>query len=80
MEERTPTIVRADSIVAQQGVSRQAGSISGPEPEALAITGETITATGSLAELRDRHPGAEVLDFGDTTIIPGLNDAHKLWR
>lgn len=72
MEERTPTIVRANSIVSQ---ARTAPG-SAPEPEAFAITGETISATGTLTELRDRFPTAEVLDFGDSTIIPGLNDAH----
>lgn len=85
MEERTPTIVRADSIVSQartplrtpSGNRRPtSGTAPAPEPEALAITGETITATGTLAELRERFLGAKVLDFGDSTIIPGLNDAH----
>ncbi|WP_231444220.1 amidohydrolase [Brevibacterium zhoupengii] len=82
MEERTPTIVRAKAIVAQAKTPGAQNSTSGtpgvscPEPEALAITGETITATGAVSDLRDRFPGAEVLDFGDSTIIPGLNDAH----
>ncbi|TSI15531.1 amidohydrolase [Brevibacterium aurantiacum] len=89
MDERTPTIVRANSIVSQartrQGAHRSlatpdsltgSAASSALEPEALAITGETITATGSVSELRDRFPAAEVLDFGDSTIIPGLNDAH----
>lgn len=72
MEERTPTIVRAKAIAAQAG----SASAPKPDPEALAVTGEMITATGALSELRDRFPRAEVLDFGDSTIIPGLNDAH----
>lgn len=81
MEERTPTIVRANSIVSQARPRPGAqNSIpppgSAPEPEAISITGETISATGTLTELRDRFPTAEVLDFGDSTIIPGLNDAH----
>lgn len=76
MEERTPTIVRADSIVSQAGTVPGSAARPAPEPEALAITGETISATGTLTELRDRFPTAEVLDFGDSTIIPGLNDAH----
>ncbi|WP_166968766.1 amidohydrolase [Brevibacterium atlanticum] len=74
MEEMTPTIVRADSIVAQAEPGPDAPG--GREPEAFAMTGETITATGDLRELRDRFPGAEVLDLGDATIVPGLNDAH----
>lgn len=71
MEETTARIVRAGSIIAQSETSP-----SGPEPEAFAITGGIITATGSLAELRDHHPRAEVLDFGAATIVPGFNDAH----
>lgn len=74
MDERTLTIVRANSIVSQ--ARTRPGTDSTLEPEAFAITGETISATGTLTELRDRFPGAEVLDFGDSTIIPGLNDAH----
>ncbi|MCF2586303.1 amidohydrolase [Brevibacterium sp. UCMA 11752] len=74
MEERTPTIVRANSIVSQ--ARTRPGASSALEPEAFAITGEIISASGTLTELRDRFPTAEVLDFGDSTIIPGLNDAH----
>jgi len=45
-------------------------------PEAFATRGEYITATGTVAALRDRYPAADVLDFGDAVIAPGFNDAH----
>lgn len=60
------TIFRARRIV----------TMAGDEPEAFAATGETIAATGTLAELRERFAGAEVIDHGDGVIVPGFNDAH----
>lgn len=68
VRERTPIIYRAATIIAQQD--------AGPEPDAFAVEGGRVRATGDLAGLRDRFPGAEVVDFGDATIIPGLHDAH----
>ena len=35
-----------------------------------------IQAIGSLAELQKAHPGEEVKDYGDATILPGLIDVH----
>lgn len=84
VRETTPTIYRAATIVAQQ-------DDGGPEPEAFAVDGGggtsrcdngrspqrgRVRATGDLAGLQDRFPAAEVVDFGDATIIPGLYDAH----
>jgi len=68
MLEITPTIYTAREIVAQ--------AERGGAPDAFAVTGERITATGTLAELTDRYPAAEVRDFGDATILPGFHDAH----
>lgn len=67
--ETRPVLYRAARLVAQQPGG-------GPEPEAFAVAYGRVSATGSLAALRDRFPGAEVVDFGDATIVPGLNDAH----
>lgn len=69
VQETTPTIYRAATIVAQQ-------DDGGPEPEAFAVDGGRVRATGDLAGLRERFPDAEVVDFGDATVIPGLYDAH----
>jgi len=42
-------------------------------PAEILVEGERITAVGSSVE----HPhGAEVIDLGDTTLLPGLIDAH----
>jgi hypothetical protein len=68
VRETTPTIYRAAAIIAQQD--------DGPEPEALAVDGGRVRATGDLTGLRDRFPDAEVVDLGDATVIPGLHDAH----
>jgi imidazolonepropionase-like amidohydrolase len=42
-------------------------------PGEVLVEGERIVATGSLVE---RPAGAEVIDLGDTTLMPGLIDAH----
>ena len=62
----TTTIFRARRIV----------TMAGDEPEALAVQGEAVAAAGTLAELRERFAGAEVVDFRDGVIVPGFNDAH----
>jgi len=42
-------------------------------PAEILVEGERITAVGSAV----RHPsGAEVIDLGDRTLLPGLIDAH----
>jgi predicted amidohydrolase YtcJ len=60
------TIYRARRIV----------TMTGAQPEALAVSGERIVASDTLAALRARFPAAEVVDFADGTIVPGFNDAH----
>ncbi|WP_364309047.1 amidohydrolase [Paenarthrobacter nitroguajacolicus] len=48
-----------------------------PTATALAITDGRIAAVGSLSELKPfSGPGTTVLDYGDATIVPGLNDSH----
>ncbi|WP_028927144.1 amidohydrolase [Pseudonocardia acaciae] len=44
--------------------------------QAFAAGGDRVTATGSLAALRERFPSAPVHDFGSATIVPGFHDAH----
>nr|WP_256413665.1 amidohydrolase family protein [Saccharopolyspora sp. ASAGF58] len=44
---------------------------------ALASLGEWIVGVGDLGDLRRRMPEAELVDFGDATIVPGFNDAHQ---
>src|SRR5882757_10938114 len=42
-------------------------------PGEVLVEGERIVAVGSKV---DRPTGAEVIDLGDTTLMPGLIDAH----
>lgn len=68
INEIRPVLYRAAHIVSQQE--------AGEEPEALAVSEGRIRATGTVAELRARFPGAGEVDFGDACVVPGLNDAH----
>jgi predicted amidohydrolase YtcJ len=48
-----------------------------PEVEALAITGSTIAATGTSADmLALRNHGTQVIDLKGRRAVPGFNDAH----
>lgn len=48
-----------------------------PEVEAVAISGTTILATGTTAEMRElAAPGAKVIDLQGRRVVPGFNDAH----
>ncbi|SCK58971.1 amidohydrolase [Streptomyces sp. WMMB 322] len=69
LDELRPVLYRAARVVSQQ-------AHGGPEPEALAVAGGRITATGTVSQLRERFPGAEEVDFGDAALVPGFNDAH----
>src|SRR5437879_10115775 len=42
-------------------------------PGEVLVEGERIAEAGSVVK---RPPGAEVIDLGDTTLLPGLIDAH----
>ncbi|WP_025134347.1 amidohydrolase [Leucobacter sp. PH1c] len=66
MHETSTTIFRAQRIF----------SPGAADTEAIAVAAGRVRATGAFAELRDRFPGSPVVDFGERTIIPGLNDAH----
>ncbi|MEO0624458.1 MAG: amidohydrolase [Pseudomonadota bacterium] len=47
-----------------------------PQVEALAITGDTITATGSTGDLLASAGTAERIDLEGRRVIPGLIDSH----
>ncbi|MCI2398881.1 amidohydrolase [Aliiroseovarius subalbicans] len=51
-------------------------TFDGPDAEALAITGGTITAVGSTAEIRDMAGSARVIDAQGNTVLPGFIDSH----
>ena len=56
--------------------ARRIHTMTTDQPEALAVIGGRIAATGQLGDLRERFPRAEVVDCGDAVIVPGFNDAH----
>ncbi len=48
-----------------------------PEPTAIAITGDTIVATGTDAEIRTLiGPNTKVIDAQGRRVIPGITDSH----
>ena len=52
-------------------------SPSRPWVEAVVVGREDVLGVGSLEELRDRWSGAEVVDLGGGTLLPGFVDAHN---
>jgi 5-methylthioadenosine/S-adenosylhomocysteine deaminase len=46
------------------------------ETGALAVAGETIAAVGPRAELAAQFPDAEVCDYGEAALLPGLVNCH----
>jgi hypothetical protein len=45
--------------------------------EAVAVGGGRIVAVGSLDSILDRFPGAESIDLGGRTMVPGFIDPHN---
>ena len=66
MEEARVEIFKARRVIA----------LADAEPEAFAVLGERIVASGSAEDLRARFPDATVTDLGEAVIVPGFNDAH----
>jgi len=50
---------------------------AGSRTEAVAVSGGRILAVGSDRDLRSAHPGAEAIDLGGRTLVPGFVDAHN---
>ena len=59
-------IVTADKII----------SMADDAPQAFSVIDGRVAATGLLADLRQQHPDAEVVDFGSAVVVPGFHDAH----
>ncbi|BAX91758.1 amidohydrolase [Mycobacterium shigaense] len=47
-----------------------------PRAEAVAVSGDRITAVGSLADLREAFPSATVVDTGAAALLPGFVEPH----
>lgn len=56
--------------------ARRVVTLTPAEPEAFAVAGGRVLATGRLADLRAGFPDAEQVDLGDGVVVPGFNDAH----
>jgi predicted amidohydrolase YtcJ len=53
------------------------GNVASPWAEALAITGDRISAAGPTAEVRAKAlPATRVIDLAGRLVVPGFNDAH----
>jgi predicted amidohydrolase YtcJ len=51
-------------------------ALAAPSANALLVVGGRIYAVGERNDLRKAFPHAEIIDFGDAVITPGLTDAH----
>lgn len=56
--------------------ARRVITMTPESPEALAIHGDRIVATGAVHDLRAEFPAAEITDLGDGVVVPGFHDAH----
>jgi predicted amidohydrolase YtcJ len=67
----TDRILKAASIITMEDAQ--------PRAEALAIDSATgtITAIGTLEEVKAAAPGVDVTDLGSTVLMPGFIDAHS---
>jgi predicted amidohydrolase YtcJ len=72
--EQAIQIFRAQRIVSLAGTQPQA--LAGNEPEAFAVLGERIVATGAAEDVAAHFPRAQQTNFGDGIVVPGFNDAH----
>lgn len=66
----TTTIYRARRLL------RGAPSWTAEHDGAVAVAGAVVLEAGPADEVERRHRGAETIDLGDVTILPGLIDAH----
>ncbi|MGE0216525.1 amidohydrolase [Mycolicibacterium sp.] len=48
-----------------------------PRAQAVAVSGDTIVAVGSVEQCRDALPGADVVDTGAAVLAPGFVEPHS---
>lgn len=56
--------------------ARRVVTMTAEQPEALAVCGGAVLATGRVRELVQRYPEAERVDLHDGVVVPGFNDVH----
>jgi predicted amidohydrolase YtcJ len=72
------TGVQADLIILADAMFTGTSPREGPGPGGLAVTGRSISAVGSRADMEALiGPGTRVFDFGkDSLLMPGFCDSH----
>jgi guanine deaminase len=70
------TILRAQVLHTPRDPFAGADALEAFSDGAVAFADGRILATGGIAEVRARHPEAEVVDARDAIVVPGLVDAH----
>ena len=69
-KERVDTIVTGGTVVTMDGQRRLYDS------GAVAVTGDTIVAVGSLAEIEARFEGTQTIGGTNTLVLPGFVNGH----
>ena len=65
-----PTLILSNGVI-------YAGDPTQPRAEAVAISGELITAVGTNADIRKlAGPQTQIIDLAGAFVLPGFNDAH----
>lgn len=67
----------ADEMEERTVTARRVISMGNTDPQAFVCRGEWVVAAGSTDRMRAEFPAAELVDFGDSIIVPGFNDAHQ---
>ncbi len=62
-----PRLIVAGTVVTQ----------SGPDVDALLLSGDRVLAVGTVAALSAIAPDAERWEYPGATVVPGFNDAHS---
>ena len=68
-QQGAPTVVLVNGRV-------WTGDATRPSAEAVAISGERISAVGSTEEIRKAAGSANVIDLGGAFVVPGFTDSH----
>ena len=67
-------VARADTII----LGKHIISMDRSRPEAVALRGDTIAATGSRGRImRLARPGTRVIQLGEQALVPGFIDSHS---
>jgi len=75
--QQMATEFRAQKVLATGRPEGSQGQSQGHRPQAIAVRGGRIVATGSNNDIRKlAGPNTQIIDLGGHFVLPGLNDAH----